>query len=132
MNPENTKKLFEKYPKLFPKEDRKYPRQSLMCFGFECGDGWFSLIGRLCANIQNRIDKEKNPKYPQARVMQVKEKFGGLRFYIDGASDAKIFDIIRKAEDDSYKTCESCGKKGELIRLNGRHATRCKTCAKKA
>jgi hypothetical protein len=45
------------------------------------------------------------------RVLQVKEKFGGLRFYINTGSDA-IHDRISQAENESYKTCEQCGKPG--------------------
>lgn len=44
-------------------------------------------------------------------VFQVKEKFGGLRFYIGNGSD-EIFSRIHEAEVDSYKTCEVCGKPG--------------------
>ena len=45
------------------------------------------------------------------RAVQVKEKFGGLRFYMTGGTD-EIFDLIEKAEALSYKTCESCGAPG--------------------
>ena len=47
------------------------------------------------------------------KVYQVKEKFGGLRFYINSGTD-EINKRIRKAEDDSYETCETCGEPGEL------------------
>ena len=43
MNTENTKKLIEAFPALY-RGYKKSPRESLMCFGFECGDGWFDLI----------------------------------------------------------------------------------------
>jgi hypothetical protein len=44
-------------------------------------------------------------------LAQMKEKFGGLRFYIGGGSDA-IFDRIDQAEADSFRVCEGCGKPG--------------------
>jgi hypothetical protein len=48
--------------------------------------------------------------YP--RAAQVKEKFGGLRFYMTSGSD-EIYDLINKAEVLSRKTCEECGQPGE-------------------
>ena len=39
------------------------PNESLMCYGFECGDGWFDLIWELCEKIEkseniDNIDKK--------------------------------------------------------------------------
>ena len=45
--------------------------------------------------------------------MTLKEKFGELRFYINGGSD-EIYNKITEAEKLSHETCELCGKKGEL------------------
>ena len=44
-------------------------------------------------------------------VHQVKEKFGGLRFYIGGASP-EVHRLIDVAEEESLKTCEDCGGPG--------------------
>ena len=52
MNPELDKQLRDAYPKIFP--DR-YNGQ----FGFECGDGWFNLIERLCALVQHTVDRRE-------------------------------------------------------------------------
>ena len=132
MNPENTKKLFEKYPRLFPEEERKYPRKSLMKYSFGVKDGWFDLIDKLCADIQNRInmEKKKNSEYKQVRVVQVKEKMGGLRFYTERA-DEKIADMIHKAERESYKICEVCGKEGKLTNALIWFKTLCESCKAK-
>ena len=46
------------------------------------------------------------------KASQVKEKFGGLRFYMTCGTD-EIFNLIDEAEELSYKTCEECGKPGE-------------------
>jgi RNA polymerase-binding transcription factor DksA len=46
-------------------------------------------------------------------VVQAKEKFGGLRFYITSAPQ-EVHDLIHKAEEESYHICEECGKKGTL------------------
>jgi hypothetical protein len=86
MNPELEQQLIEKYPKIFCQKDLP-PTQSLMCFGFECGDGWYELIDSLCGYIQAMVDSNsyKGSKWSQFEAVQVKEKFGRLRFYGHGA-----------------------------------------------
>ena len=50
-------------------------------------------------------------------VLQVKEKFGGLRFYVgDGNHTQSIQQRISQAESASYKICEICGMPGTLRR----------------
>lgn len=49
----------------------------------------------------------------KVKVAQVKEKFGSLRFYINGADDT-IFGMISLAETMSTRTCEVCGDKGKI------------------
>lgn len=74
-------------------------------FGVECGEGWKSIYEPLLARAREE----------GAAVAQVKEKFGGLRFYVDGASD-ELYELIRAAEARSFETCEVCGKPGERRR----------------
>ncbi len=81
-----------------------------------CDDGWLDLIEDL---IKELIDAGWNKE-----ITQIKEKFGGLRFYINEGSD-EIFDIIRKYEEKSYIICEICGKPGKLIKNNGWYKTVC-------
>lgn len=72
---------------------------------FGVGDGWIPLVQNL---IEEAIEAGWNKQ-----ICQVKEKFGGLRFYINGAPD-EVYEIIRKYEELSYETCIVCGEKGEL------------------
>lgn len=44
---------------------------------------------------------------------QIKEKFGGLRFYYTGG-DSYIRGLVDFAESISYTTCETCGNPGTL------------------
>ncbi len=44
-------------------------------------------------------------------LLQIKEKFGGLRFYIGEGTD-EMFDRISEAENQSFKTCMKCGRPG--------------------
>jgi len=104
MRPELEAKLFTDFPNLF--QGRYKPiTESLIPFGCECGDGWFGIIYNLSKKI-SELD-------PDAEATQVKEKYGGLRFYFTSQNDnyEKIFELIQDAEDESYKTCEDCGTK---------------------
>jgi hypothetical protein len=72
---------------------------------FEVEPGWFPLIKDLITDLINLgWNKE---------VCQVKEKFGGLRFYINDGSD-EVFNRIHKSEKESLTICEITGKIGEL------------------
>jgi hypothetical protein len=122
MSPELEQKLTEKYPSIFADRDRP-PTESLMCFGCECGDGWFDLLDALCFRL-TQLDSDK-----ELRAMQVKEKFGTLRFYTGPASDA-AYELISFAEDMSARTCEACGNKGST-RGGGWVVTLCDACDEK-
>lgn len=60
---------------------------------------------------------------------QVKEKYGGLRFYYTGGDDT-IRNYIDFAEQMSYKVCEHCGAPG-ILYTDGWHKVYCDTHAKK-
>lgn len=118
MREELDKALCEKYPKIF--RDRNAPmNQTAMCWGFP-GDGWYHILDMLCGAIQDRCDNVKHfvdgkmvPVCPQVVAVQVKEKFGTLRFYFDGGDD-DIHGMVAMAEYMSARTCEECGKPGKL------------------
>lgn len=110
MTPEKTELLVKKYPRLF--QDNFY---------FECDDGWFEIIDTLSSCINNEIDAvsiknahvDTQIDFELFGVSQVKEKFGGLRYYLFGGND-KMYGMIMMAESLSYKTCEVCGDRGYL------------------
>ena len=106
--------LCEKYPKMMVNRDKSMIG-TCMCWGFECGDGWFNIIDQLMHNIQGHIDW-KNRDFeivPQVTLDQVKEKFGALRFYYSGGDDI-IAGMVRLAESMSVVTCEVCGSPGKF------------------
>jgi hypothetical protein len=51
---------------------------------------------------------------PKFEVLQVKEKFGGLRFYVNCRKEEAIRQRIGAAAQESFRTCEVCGQQGEL------------------
>lgn len=55
---------------------------------------------------------EPRAKTRRVYVAQIKEKFGGLRFYYDGGDDV-VSGMVRMAESWADKTCESCGNVGK-------------------
>lgn len=95
-------------------------RQDFFFFGFECGDGWFKLLWKLSEDLQ------KAGFANTGHVLQVKEKLGGLRFYVDGANDEQ-WKIIEEAEQKSYGICECCGEPGKQYNM-GWIYTVCEKC----
>jgi hypothetical protein len=71
--------------------------------GIECGDGWADIIDRLITDLV-ALGWNRD-------VVQIKEKFGGLRFYISSDSGG-LHKRIAKAEEESFETCEVCGEIG--------------------
>ena len=59
MKEELDKALCERYPKIFA--DRNAPmNETCMCWGICTGDGWYSILDRLCGAIQDRIDNSED------------------------------------------------------------------------
>ncbi len=82
------------------------------------GKGWGSLIDR----VYDRLP-------PSAYVSTIKEKFGGLRAYVDNI-DQETYDFLDGIESVSYTICEECGKLGQP-RKGGWIRTLCDECAVK-
>lgn len=131
MNQKLETKIFEKFPDLY-KDHKLTEQESPMAFGIECDDGWFDIIWILSQSIQNRLDWT-NRLFPELqlsiRAVQVKEKWGGLRYYTDiSYRDSPTEEEMRQinrlidtvsgmvvfAESLSHSICERCGGKGSL------------------
>ena len=93
---------------------------------FPVGDGWKPLVNKLAEDI-TKIDDT-------IEVTQVKEKFGGLRFYTGGINTAyskKVWTLIDKAEQESFKICEICGTRENVTTKGGWIITMCDKCRRK-
>ncbi len=117
MKKELQEELFDIAPEFF---DRGSPSESLMYFGFAVGDGWFPILKKGLKAIKKWTDGPNwssewpDKKYPYVfKVLQVKEKFGTLRFYAGGA-DRNVNAIIEGMEFASSCICERCGANGDL------------------
>jgi hypothetical protein len=79
-------------------------------YSFAVGDGWYKLIYELVHEV--RVNDLKKGDWV-TKATQIKEKFGGLRFYVTGTSD-KNWALIRNAEQKSYAVCEETGSEVEV------------------
>ena len=103
-------RLKEQYPEMF----------SQPYGGIAVGEGWWPIIESLCDHIHHYVKhkNEQRDQYnrgegcPPVIVAQIKEKFGGLRFYYNGG-DATVDGMVRMAESWAAHSCEECGKPGE-------------------
>ena len=81
------------------------PKWSYELFGVECGEGWKVLY----QPIIDYIDKYNEDHEEKIEIHQIKEKFGGLRFYTNFKTNA-LRAMIENAVERSYNVCETCGK----------------------
>ena len=95
------------------------------------GDGWLPIIIELL----DQLDDIAKGLY---EVKQIKEKFGGLRFYlipldIDIETWFQMRALVKDAEDKAWKTCEECGMLGAETTedIKGWLKTLCKSCHQK-
>lgn len=101
-------KIKAKYPLLFKKND----------LGTLVGPGWWPALEEAMVGITGLL--ELNPG-SSCQVQQIKEKFGGLRFYVqlkcqanEDAFYAAARSYIEAAEVKASQTCEACGAPGKL------------------
>jgi hypothetical protein len=129
------KRLLEDFPDLYY---RLLDINGWQPFHISCSSGWEPLLRRLSERIthivqslplesptsvvdRQSISKDTRTKARQYTgltaksfcVIQVKEKFGGLRFYMS-ESTSEIELAIQDAEEESLTTCETCGRSGKL------------------
>lgn len=124
---QNVVKKFQKRFKWFPKGNPLYRLSDNVPMWIDCDEGWFKLLWKLCEDIDVIILREK---FEDFNILQIKEKFGGLRFYT-GSTMNEIEDLVDKAEEESYRTCELCGKPGSMHVKFGWYKTLCGACAEK-
>jgi hypothetical protein len=82
-------------------------------FGVSTNPGWYPMVEKLLLDIR-ALPKDDG----LVRINQIKEKFGGLRVYVEvsGSGDFKerVRGMIEQAEMTAYRTCEFCSNPGVL------------------
>ena len=138
MTDDHAKHLFESAPILYGGRSKPLT-ESLMSFGFMCGDGWYWPLLTLSENLEG-INVELGRFGVWIEAVEVKEKFGTLRFYIDVRTRLPWYkrlwnkispmhpwyenheqdvirryasniaeELIRKCEEECHNYCENCG-----------------------
>jgi|AntAceMinimDraft_11_1070367.scaffolds.fasta_scaffold49548_2 hypothetical protein len=122
--------LFTNWPLLFQKAQ--------IGDHIEVGPGWYNILDVLCQQLSHGAESkmqqvlyyENQPNVDQKKlenaradldrlidelptIVQIKEKFGGLRFYVDGGT-TEHGNYIQFAEAMSGRTCDVCGGVGKL------------------
>jgi hypothetical protein len=123
--------LEKKYPVVFKK---------LSPAAHSLPSGWVSRVDKLCADLTPIIEEhlKKYPSSPEEypfTIEQIKEKFGGLRFYFQTLSEDDEFHktiakLVDRAEDDTYSICEVTGRPGMLCKKGGHYRTVCEEIQK--
>jgi len=104
MSPELDAKLCAKYPGIFT-DRHAFMRETAMCWGFQCNDGWYNLIDGLCESLANLYLTGINAgtgdcpyirvNPPQVVATTVKQKLGILRFYYKLVFDPALLKLAK-------------------------------------
>ena len=96
----------------------------------ECGKGWEALILKAEALINDY--NIRHPNEPQLEFTQIKEKWGGLRIYLNYYPE-DIDDKLHTIEEESCTMCEHCGTTKNVSKewTHGWIMTLCNKCRKK-
>jgi len=138
------KYMCKTYPIMF--KERNLPKnQTCMCWGLNIGKGWQWILADLCEKLEFISGKSGI----NVVFKQIKEKFGGARFYYgyetekgkskskNSPSDVKYWgDIIENTISHSEELCDyycaECGEqKDDIITLGGWCYDTCEKCLEK-
>ena len=74
--------------------------------GFECGDGWLQIVQEMLEDLEPLVKNRSD-----FSILQIKEKFGDLRVYVEGYLTDEINNVFNLAELKASETCDICGEK---------------------
>lgn len=96
MREELDKKLVEKYPEIFRNRHGDM-RTTAMCWGFECGDGWYNIIDTLCGLLSSEYRYAKE-RYED--LIEWKNDKGHKPWSKDPITDEEIAAAKQKMEEE--------------------------------
>ena len=106
--------LYRKHPAIFRQKDLP-ETVTCMCRGIECDDGWYVIIDSLCCVLEAHAALAG---HPVVAAVQVKQKFGTLRFSVDD-SCPWCEGAVEFAEIVSGHVCEASGRPGTAVVRKG-------------
>jgi hypothetical protein len=109
LNQNLTEQLYQEFPSLY-RGRNKTMYESGMCWGFQCGDGWFQILYDLSQKLSDYLIQHPAVDF---EVTQVKSKLSflhvGLSFH-----NTDLRKLIDLACQQAQITCELTGKPGKL------------------
>lgn len=104
--------------------------KEMICGGV--GVGWYQLVAEVLQPIEDENGRltwdAPDPSCVKLiEVAQIKEKFGGLRLYVDNAP-VWVNELVSKAEAKAWTICCNCGESGAIKPSNYWLETLCERC----
>ena len=144
MRKELENRFYEVAPVFYSEKDIDV-QETCMCFGFECGDGWFEPLLEFSKEVA-RINGIAMKSHICFVASQIKQKFGDIRVYWHTKSFPDMCDQIPNREDAMRlysmmnnaintlvlrcrNTCENCGATHHIITTDGWIQRLCIKCA---
>lgn len=105
--------FLDTYPELYweNETDRSPVIEFSICIG------WYNLLDELSRGLQPLVVQHNKINPNKFKVIQIKEKFAGLRYYIstvDSSVSKEVYSLIDEAQIKSTRICEYCGRKGSF------------------
>ena len=102
-------RIWQRLKTYLPDDLENYVLQAFVeCFDYSIPKHWDQVI----ADVVMLAYWRWNNKEKTIKIVQVKQKFGFLRFYIDGDDDEYMYGAIQMAERQCTKICAHCGSYG--------------------
>ena len=127
--PDELNQWILKIKRTTPDSMKPNPFKNTLMYNCHVGKGWMGVIKNMYYDI---MEYDLDPYF---EILQIKEKFGGLRVYTGFFAKSppqEVLDIIAEAEAEAYETCEYCGAKENVTTEGGWIKTLCDDCRKNA
>ena len=133
-NQHERRRIFESFPEIFSHPNTGINNPEYMCIG----DGWLSLLEQFCIELTLLAKQMKLPDQDWPYFACIKEKFGGLRVYMnpngfDETAQELAYKHLSAITQAAKVTCEVCGQKGHFRdgNVTGWLRVHCDTCEEK-
>lgn len=125
--------MCKRFPEFFVNRSKSM-QESCMYWGFDIGNGWFPVLYELCGKLEEICKPNKIP----FAFDQIKEKYGGARFYYtcdveqETTADDAIYKLVSDYENICDHICANCGGYyTKKTTLRGWIYDACEECLKK-